>query len=182
MRKQLRRDFEVTGNAYLEVMRNLEGEIARVRWMVPVPRMRRCTAILPIRTKCRQLIAASGMATADTPRRFLAFMRDNSTNSQAVQGPAHDGSPRPREQSLIVVALRNGSRLGLRRSRRPIVPCDARSLEPSGFPGSTRSPGPRRRGDRCGHAGRHRRLLANTSVDVGRSPVAQYAGVPGRQK
>jgi hypothetical protein len=34
-------------------------------------------------TKCRQLIAASGMITADTPRQFLAFMRDN---------PAHDAT------------------------------------------------------------------------------------------
>jgi hypothetical protein len=32
----------------------------------------------------------------------------------------------------LLIALRNASRLGLHRSRRPIVPCDARSLEPSG--------------------------------------------------
>jgi hypothetical protein len=29
-------------------------------------------------TSCRQLVSASGMVTADTPRQFLAFVRDNS--------------------------------------------------------------------------------------------------------
>jgi len=35
MRKQLRKDIEVTGNGYLEVIRNLAGEIALVRRMDP---------------------------------------------------------------------------------------------------------------------------------------------------
>jgi hypothetical protein len=35
--------------------------------------------------KCRPLIAASGMITADTPREFIAFVRDNAL--QGTQGP-----------------------------------------------------------------------------------------------
>jgi hypothetical protein len=43
-------------------------------------------------TECRQLIAASGMATADTPRRFLAFMRNNSTKDATVVLESDGGS------------------------------------------------------------------------------------------
>ena len=40
--------------------------------------------------KCRQLIAASGMITADTPRQFLAFTRENPAPDH-VRSPAHIG-------------------------------------------------------------------------------------------
>jgi hypothetical protein len=43
-------------------------------------------------TKCRQLIGASGMVTADTPRQFLAFMRNNSTQDATVVLESDGGS------------------------------------------------------------------------------------------
>jgi hypothetical protein len=43
-------------------------------------------------TKCRQLVAASGMITADTPRQFLAFMRDNPAQSATVALESDGGS------------------------------------------------------------------------------------------
>jgi hypothetical protein len=42
--------------------------------------------------KCRQLIAASGMVTADTPRQFLAFTRDNSAQDATVVLESDGGS------------------------------------------------------------------------------------------
>ena len=42
--------------------------------------------------KCRQLIAASGMITADTPRQFLAFMRDNPAQRATVVLESDGGS------------------------------------------------------------------------------------------
>jgi hypothetical protein len=43
-------------------------------------------------TKCRQLVAASGMITADTPRQFLAFMRDNPAQGATVALESDGGS------------------------------------------------------------------------------------------
>jgi hypothetical protein len=40
---------------------------------------------------CQPLIAASGMITADTPRQFIAFVRDNAL--QAAQGARQTGQP-----------------------------------------------------------------------------------------
>src|SRR5262249_15740263 len=40
---------------------------------------------------CQPLIAASGMITADTPRQFTAFVRDNAL--QAAQGARRPGQP-----------------------------------------------------------------------------------------
>jgi len=42
--------------------------------------------------KCRQLIAASGMITAETPRQFLAFMRDNPAQGATVMLESDGGS------------------------------------------------------------------------------------------
>jgi hypothetical protein len=42
--------------------------------------------------KCRQLIAASGMITADTPRQFLAFTRDNPAQDATVVLESDGGS------------------------------------------------------------------------------------------
>ena len=42
--------------------------------------------------KCRQMIAASGMITADTPRQFLAFVRDNPTQDATVVLESDGGS------------------------------------------------------------------------------------------
>jgi hypothetical protein len=42
--------------------------------------------------KCRQLIAASGMITADTPRQFLAFTRDNPAPDATVVLESDGGS------------------------------------------------------------------------------------------
>jgi hypothetical protein len=42
--------------------------------------------------KCRQLIAASGMITADTPRQFLAFTRDNPSPDATVVLESDGGS------------------------------------------------------------------------------------------
>jgi hypothetical protein len=42
--------------------------------------------------KCRQLIAASGMITAETPRQFLAFMRDNPAQGATVALESDGGS------------------------------------------------------------------------------------------
>jgi hypothetical protein len=42
--------------------------------------------------RCRQLIAASGMITAETPRQFLAFMRDNPAQGATVILESDGGS------------------------------------------------------------------------------------------
>jgi len=42
--------------------------------------------------KCRQLIAASGMITAETPRQFLAYMRDNPAQGATVVLESDGGS------------------------------------------------------------------------------------------
>ena len=42
--------------------------------------------------KCRQLVAASGMITAETPRQFLAFMRDNPAQGATVVLESDGGS------------------------------------------------------------------------------------------
>src|SRR6516162_10071254 len=42
--------------------------------------------------KCRPLIAASGMITAETPRQFLAFMRDNPAQGATVVLESDGGS------------------------------------------------------------------------------------------
>ena len=44
------------------------------------------------RRKCRQLIAASGMITAETPRQFLAFTRDNPAQDATVVLESDGGS------------------------------------------------------------------------------------------
>src|SRR5215467_12187669 len=41
--------------------------------------------------RCQPLIAASGMITADTPRQFIAFVRDNAL--QAAQGAQQTRQP-----------------------------------------------------------------------------------------
>jgi hypothetical protein len=56
--------------------------------------------------KCRPLIAASGMITADTPRQFLAFVRENAL--QASQGAPAGGEP----AATVVLESDGGSVLG----------------------------------------------------------------------
>jgi hypothetical protein len=55
---------------------------------------------------CRPLIAASGMITADTPRQFIAFVRDNAL--QATQGAHQTGRP----GATVVLESDGGSVLG----------------------------------------------------------------------
>jgi hypothetical protein len=55
---------------------------------------------------CRPLIAASGMITADTPRQFIAFVRDNAL--QAAQGAHQTGQP----VATVVLESDGGSVLG----------------------------------------------------------------------
>jgi hypothetical protein len=55
---------------------------------------------------CRPLIAATGMITADTPRQFIAFVRDNAL--QAAQGGNQGGQP----GATVVLESDGGSVLG----------------------------------------------------------------------
>lgn len=56
---------------------------------------------------CQPLIAAAGMITADTPRQFIAFVRDNAL--QAAQGGQHQGG---QPGATVVLESDGGSVLG----------------------------------------------------------------------
>jgi hypothetical protein len=58
---------------------------------------------------CRTLIAASGMITADTPRQFLAFVRDNALQGTTLQGGQGAGAP---AAATVVLESDGGSVLG----------------------------------------------------------------------
>ena len=59
--------------------------------------------------KCRTLIAATGMITADTPRQFLAFVRDNAL--QAAHG-TRAATPAGAQATTVVLESDGGSVLG----------------------------------------------------------------------
>jgi hypothetical protein len=60
--------------------------------------------------KCRTLIAATGMITADTPRQFLAFVRDNAL--QAAQGTRTLTPSAAQAATTVVLESDGGSVLG----------------------------------------------------------------------